>query len=372
MKFSCTQENINHGLQLVSHIASKNVNLPILHNVLIEAKEDGVYMAATNLEMGMRVRIRGKVEETGSFTVPAHIFTNYVNLLTAERVDIFLEGNELFVSAGSQKTKIKGEKAEEFPLIPDVSGDGAIRIASQDCKEIMKQALMATSNDDSRPELTGVFFSVSGKELTVASTDSYRLVHAVKDLLEASSSPHSCIIPGTSISELIRVLPDDDTELKIVTSDSQVKFETEQFMLTSRLIEGAFPDYQQIIPKEEHTTVIVDRETLVKAIKASSLFSKSGIHDINMHFSPEKKEITLTTVNNQVGENVTNVQAEITGDENNTVMNFRYVLDGLSHIRSAKVRGSFVDSNTPGVFRAVDADQQSRDTFVYIVMPIKQ
>ena len=359
MKFSCTQENLQHGVSLVSHITSRNVNLPILNNVLIEAKEDGVELVATNLEIGVRVTVRGKVETPGSFTVPAQVFANYIGVIAAEKVDVEQQDVDLHIRAGKQNTKIKGEQATEFPLIPDVDEKNAVTIPANELRTALSQVLVATSTDDSRPELTGALFQIGKKEIVVASTDSYRLAERKIVTFEDGAEGKTVIVPAAAMQELVRIF----------FSDSQAKFVTEDAELTTRLIEGVFPDYQQIIPQESRTTVIVNREKLKKGIKAASLFSKSGIHDVNIHFSPEKQELTLTAVNNQVGENVTKVEAEINGESNNTIFNHRYLLDGLSQVTSEKAQLRLVDNASPGVLRP---HGENAEEYIYIIMPIKQ
>lgn len=369
MKFSCTQENIQKGLATVSHLTSKNVNLPILKNVLIQAKENGIEFVATNLEIGIRVFVRGKVEQPGSFTVPAQVFLNYISLVSAERVDVELTGSELSIQAGNQKTKIKGEAAQEFPLLPDVDKGARVSVPVKELKQALRQALVAVSHDETRPELTGVYCAMKNNALTMAATDSYRLVERKVTLQQPAEKEMAVIIPASALSELSRILPETEEQVECYLQDNQVLFKTDAFEMTSRLIEGVFPEYQHIIPQREQTTVVVNREELIQAVKAASLFSRSGIHDINMHFSPEKKMITITTVNNHVGENITTVEAEITGDSNNTVFNYRYLLDGLASIQTPQVSMHVIDNNNPGIFRAIGAE---KDQYLYLIMPIKQ
>ena len=370
MKFSCTQENLNRGLGLVSHVTAKNVNLPILHNVLVQAKENGIELAATNLEIGIRVRMRGKVDEQGSFTVPAQVFSSYVGLVSADKVDVTREDDGIHIHAGNQNTKIKGEEATEFPLIPEIERNNPIRISAKELKEALAQTLVAVSHDDSRPELTGVFLVIEGQTVTFAATDSYRLAERTLTVAQEAQN-RSVIVPGVALHELVRVLSDNvDMEVKMYFSDSQIMFETEDVEITSRLIEGNFPDYKQIIPTEERTKVVLDKDELVKAVKSASLFSKSGIHDVNLQFSPDKQGVTLTTVNNQVGENVSRVNAEITGDSNDAIFNYRYLLDGVQQIPTQQIAIYLIDSMSPGVLRPYGGS--IADAYIYIIMPIKQ
>lgn len=369
MKFSCTQENLNRGLTLVSHVASRNVNLPILHNVLVEAKEDGVHLSSTNLEMAIRVLVRGKVEETGSVTVPAQVFASYVSLVNAERVDVKQEGTSLLVHAENQNTKMNGEAATEFPIIPDVDRSISFTVPVAELEEGVRQALVAVSHDESRPELTGVLFLMEGKVLTLVATDSYRLTERKIHLVRDVQQKRAAIIPASSLSELMRVLSGVEGDVTVYCTENQALFTAAEVELSTRLIEGVFPDYAQIIPQTKRTEAVLSRDQFMKAIRAASLFSKSGIHDINLHFSPEKQAVTLTTVNNQLGENVSKVTAEITGDSNHTIFNHRYLLDALSSIVSESVVVLLVDNVSPGVVRP---HGEGREDYVYIIMPIKQ
>lgn len=371
MKFSCTQENLNRGLAIVSHITGKDANLPILHNVLISAKDEGIELAATNLEIGVRTTVRGKVEAAGEFTVPAQVFSSYVGLLQADRVDIEQQENNLSISAGNQQTKLRGEEAAEFPLIPVVERTGNIRLSVSECKQAFAQVVLAASHDEARPELTGVMMKLKGNSLTIAATDSYRLAERVLHFTGDALAERTVIIPANALSELVRMLPEkEDAELEIFVSDTQALFATEDIELTTRLIEGSFPDYQQIIPATGRTEAVLERTAFVRGIKAASLFSKAGIHDVNIHLSPEKQTVTLTTVNAQLGENVTKVEGELTGDSNNIIFNYRYLLDGLNAIGTPKVRLSIIDNASPGVFRPYT--ETPADGYIYIIMPIKQ
>ncbi len=369
MKFSCTQENLNRGLVFVSHVASRNVHLPILHNVLVEAKEDGVHLSSTNLEIAIRVLVRGKVEETGALTIPAQVFASYVSLVSAERVDVEQEGNSLVIRAENQNTKMNGEAAAEFPIIPDVDRQTSFTVVAAELEEALRQTLVAVSKDESRPELTGILFSVDEKTLALASTDSYRLVERKMHIAKRPEKKWSAIIPAAALSELSRILPGAEGEVAIYCTENQAMFVVADVELSTRLIEGAFPDYAQIIPQNQRTEAVVNRDALMKAIRAASLFSKSGIHDMSIHFSPEKQTITLTTVNNQLGENVSKVEAEITGDSNHAIYNHRYVFDALNTLTSESVDVLLIDNASPGVLRP---HGEGREEYVYIIMPIKQ
>lgn len=370
MKFSCTQENLHKGLSVASHVTSKNVNLPILHNVHIDAKDEGITITATNLEIGIQVHIRGKVDEPGAVTVPAQVFANYISLVNSDQVDIQTEDNTLLVHAGNQNTKIRGESAEEFPLIPSVERTNAIEIPTIEFKKGLSQVLFAASKDSGREVLTGVYLSIEGRSLTLAATNGHRLAEKTLTLPQEHSETITVVVPALSLSELVRVLPDTDEHVSLYMRDNQILAVVGGVEFTiSRLIDERFPDYKQVIPENFQTTVIVDRDKLVRGIKAASLFSKSGIHDINIHISQDDQAITLTTVNNQLGENVTKVDAEITGESNNSIFNYRYVLDGVSHISGEKVQIQLIDNVSPSVFTPHDSEGGK---YLYTISPIQQ
>lgn len=378
MKFSVLRENFSRGLSIAAHIASRNVNLPILHNILLDVQNEGITLITTNLEMSIRVRVRGKAESLGAFTVPAQVLTNYILLLSEERLDVEKKQNELLLSAGIQQTKIKGEEASEFPLIPDVPKEHPLRMMSEHFRRALEPVLSAVSHDDSRPELTGVYFQVKDNHLLLAATDSYRLAESRIPLLEEQQAQQeagrtSFIIPSATLFELVRILPSENNntkEIHLFMSDSQAVFVMTDIELSSRIIEGTFPDYQQIIPQKFQTTITMKREETIRAIKAAGLFSRAGIHDINLHFSPEQNITTITTVNTQLGENTTKIPCSIEGEPNMIVFNYRYLLDALTSITGEDFFLLVVDNISPGVFRPTQKEEQI--SFLYIIMPIKQ
>ncbi|MFH1781917.1 MAG: DNA polymerase III subunit beta [Patescibacteria group bacterium] len=367
MKFKCTQENLNGALGVVAHIASKNVNLPILNNILVRAKDTSLTLAATNLEIGVVCNVRSKIEEDGSFTVPAQVFASYINLLTGDNIDVDLEGKELVVQSGKQKTKLKGEGVDEFPIIPEVNKENKITCTFEDLVKGLSQVVGSASLDETRPEIAGVYMNFFENELIMAATDSYRLAEK-KIKCEYSGENKKAIIPQKTILEFIRISGLFTFEkVDLYISDNQVFFDLGDIKITSRLIEGEYPDYRQIIPQNKNTEVIVDKEKCIKLIKAASLFSKSGINDVNMVFDQKEQLLLVNTVNSQLGENNASMEAEITGGENDIVFNYKYLLDGFTNINSENIKINIIDNASPGVFMP-----ENEDGFVYIIMPIKQ
>jgi DNA polymerase-3 subunit beta len=369
MKLSCTQENLNHGLSLVGHLAIKNSNLPILNNILIKTQEGGLLLSATNLEIGVNCKIRAKIEDNGIFTIPANLLTNFINLLnTEEKVDIELINKELIIKSGQQKTKIKGEDATEFPLIPEIKKENKNIVKSEDLKKALSQVVFAASLDETRVEISGILMNFKGKELVLAATDSYRLAEKQVNFKEKNFN-QQFIIPQRTAQELLRILQllPIEEDVVIYVNDNQVLFEINQVELISRLIEGNYPDYQQIIPKEYKTTISVNIKDFTRVIKRAALFSKIGINDVDLLFDTEKQLIVVKSANNQLGENVSEQEAVIKGEGNNIVFNYRYLLDGLSNIDAERVEIKIINNSNPGLFQGKEVDD-----YLYIIMPIRQ
>ncbi|MFH1598194.1 MAG: DNA polymerase III subunit beta [Patescibacteria group bacterium] len=365
MKFSCTQENLNHGLNVVNHVASKNANLPILANVLIEVDKTGIKLSTTNLEVGVSSTVRGKIEEPGKLTVPARLFADYVSLLPNEKVDFESEENDLKVSCQKSHTKIKGMQADEFPVIPQVDKKDKCQIKAKDFKASIASVIFAVAYDESRPEISGVFTQFKDKEMTLVATDSYRLAEKKVQLSDGSKKEQGVIVPVRTYQELMRVLESEEDILEINLNENQIQFSLGDVELVSRVIDGQYPDYQQIIPAEQRTTAVVNLPEFVKAIKTASLFCKSGINDINLNF--EKDKIKIHTSNTQIGENESEVEAKIQGDNNQIVFNYRYLLDGLANLDGEETEIRLIDSVNPGLL--VPPGQSD---YLYIIMPIKQ
>lgn len=370
MKFSCTQENLSHGLSLVTRVASKQTNLPILQNVLLRAEGGIISLSATNLEIGIETQIRGKIDNEGSFTIPASLFQNYVSLLPSGRIDCVLDGNELHLTTQETRSRIKGEESTDFPILPQTEKEKVLSLPKNDLIQTLQQTLIAAAIDESRPEIAGIFFHTKGKSLLLAATDSYRLAQASIILPEESPIEIKAILPQRSASELLHLLQSLEAVemIESCTTENQFIFWCDGTVFISRIIQGHFPDYEQIIPTEGATTARMNRMDWTRAIKGTALFSKTGVNDIEITFDPEKKVVALRANNIQIGENTTTIPAEAKGRLATVVFNYRFLIDGLNHINTDDVEVLVNDRNSPGLLRPADDSHR----YVYIIMPIKQ
>lgn len=379
MKFISLQENLKQGLFTVSHIAGKNINLPILNNVLLKAEKGNIKLIATNLEMGVVDTIRGKIENEGSFTVDSKIISDCVNLLPNKKINMELKDKNLVVDCENYKTKIKGQPAEEFPLIPEVDKEIFYGVRADEFKKALSQTIFSVSLNESRLELSGVLFVLnSGAKaggLTMAATDSYRLAEKKLKIKTNSEEEKKIIIPAKTLQELIRILSgakdfentEKDDEIKFYVSENQILFTYGSTELVSRLIEGQYPDYEQIIPANAKTKIKIDRAEFARAVKVAAIFSKTGINDINLDFPASKNKVVISSVSGQTGENITELDAKINGSDNGMVINCRYLLDGLNNIDGEEIDIEITDNNTPCVLKP-----NKDENYLYIIMPIKQ
>jgi len=379
MKLSCTRDNLHQGLAITSSLAGKNVNLPILNNVLMKTEGGSMRMTTTNLETATSCLVRGKVEEEGEFTIPSKLFFDYVALLPNENVELLIEGDVLQIECGGNKTKIKGMAASEFPLVPPVSGGRSYSVPAEALRMALSQVLFAVASNESRPELAGVSMRfhnpAAGKNnLTLAATDSYRLAESTVTLGQGSAEePFDVIIPARALGEVARTLSlfkdgvESPDTVQIQLTDNQVVFTFGSVELTSRTIEGEYPDYAQIIPKDFQSEAVLNRADLIKSVKTASLFSRTGLFDVTLRVDPAGKQLVVTAVDATRGENTANCSADVTGNENTITVNYRYFLDGLNAMSTDQVLFRSIDGSNPCLVSPKDVEG-----YQYIVMPIKQ
>lgn len=378
MKLSVTRDNLHQGLSITSHLMTKNVNLPILQNVLVKAEGGTIRFTATNLEMAVNCSVRGKVDEPGEYTIPSKLFFDYVSLLPNETVHLNANEQSVQVECGTYKTKINGLTSSEFPLVPRVQGEFSLKIPVEDFKRALTQVLFAVASNESRPELTGVAFQFSSHagegRLTLASTDSYRLAEATIPIVDPVTEEHSLVVPAKTLSEANRILSvfRDDVELPssltLSVSGSQAVFLYGSVELISRTIDEQYPDYRQIIPAQFRTQAVIDKEDFIKAVKTASLFSKTGLFDVNLGFDPERGELSVSAIDATRGQNQSQCGADVSGQTNTVTVNYRYLLDGLQAISSDQVVFEMIDPGNPCLL----TPKSTTEGFRYIVMPIKQ
>lgn len=377
MKVTVLQENLAHGLNIVSRAVSPRSTLPVLANVLIATDEGRLRLSATNLELGITCWIGAKVEEEGSTTVPARTFTDLVSTLPADHVEMSfnVRTQSLNVQCGASKTDIKCIDAQEFPPMPVSDMDQNLQINVSEFKEMIQQVVFAASADEARPILTGVLFIAEEDTLTLVAADGFRLSVRKATLPSPVSEPIKAVIPARALSELARIAGDNDKTVSLIKPPGrgQVIFRMENAELVSQLIDGNFPDYKQIIPKSHKTRVVLSTSAFLKACKQAEIFAREGSLIARIKVTPgseiEPGQVEISGQSEETGSNRNVVDATIDGPEILIAFNVRYLREVIDVIPTPNVSLETNTPTSPGVIRPV-GDQEIANDFVHVIMPM--
>ncbi len=369
MKLSVMQENLARGLQVVSRAVPSRSTLPVLNNVLLRTEDGGLKLTATNLEIGMTYWVPGKIEEDGATTTPARLLTDIVAGLPAnEKVDLEVQPQEtLHIQAGHFETRVKGIDAEEFPAIPTAGEKPTTRIPQNVLRKALGEVTFAAATDEARPILTGVLARFEGTSLTLAAADNYRIAVKTLDVMDPVEET-SIVIPARALDALVRVLGDTEDPVDLVLSPArnQILFHVEGIDLVSRLIDGQFPNYQQVLPKSCTTKATVDREELLKAVRLASFIVSTAANIVKLHVGRDAANGLTVTSAADIGDNQGEIEASVEGDGTAISFNARYLIDVLSNVPAEQFSIELNGPLSPGVFRPMDDAQ-----YVHVVMPVK-
>ncbi|MGH2407900.1 MAG: DNA polymerase III subunit beta [Candidatus Limnocylindrales bacterium] len=368
MKLSVMQENLARGLQVVSRAVSSRSTLPVLANVLLRTEDAGLKLTATNLEIGMTYWVPGRIESDGAWTVPARLITDVVNSLPpGERVDLELDGTALHLRCGRQKAHLRGIDAEEFPVIPAAGERPTTRIPQKLLKAALSEVVFAAATDEARPILTGVLTRFEGDRLTLAAADNYRIAVKTLTILDPVEDT-SVVVPARSYHELERILGDTDDPVDVVLAPSknQILFHLEGVDLVSRLIDGQFPNYQQVLPSSHTTRAVVEREELLKAVRLSALIASSSANVVKLRFDSETGGVITIAAAADVGDTEGEVAAETDGETLTVAFNARYLQEALANLGAEQLSMEFTGPLSPGVLRPV-----GDDGYVHVIMPVR-
>ncbi|MCU0485151.1 MAG: DNA polymerase III subunit beta [Anaerolineales bacterium] len=373
MKISVLQENLAHGLNVVARAVSPRSTLPVLANILMATDEGRLRLSATNLEMGITCWIGAKIEEEGSTTVPARTFNDLVSTLPNDRVEMSLNvrTQTLNVRCSSSNTDIKCIDAQEFPPmpVPDLSQGIALNVS--DLKEMIQQVAFAASKDEARPVLTGVQLVVNGNRMTLSAADGFRLSVRRAELSNPVARPISAIIPARALGELARISTDGDQSLIMVLPPSrgQVIFHMKDSELVSQLIEGSYPDLEQVVPRSYKTRSVIGTAQFLKACKQAEIFAREGSHIARIHIQPgvelKPGKIEITGQSEETGFNQTDMDATVEGPGLLIAFNVGFLREVLDVIKTPNVVLETNSDTSPGVLRPV-----GEDNFLHVIMPM--
>ena len=365
MKLSVTQGNLSKALNIVSRVASGRNELAILNNILLRTDGSRLLISATNLEIAITQSIGAKVDKPGSITIPARLVNEFISNLPSDIVNLEVKDSHLSIKSGKFSSVINGVVAEEFPELPVVDEKKSTKytLSIDVFKKSISQVVMTTSSDVTRAVLTGVYWYTNDKQLYLVATDGYRLAEKKVGKVDSSIS---AIIPATTLQEVMRSVGDEAKELLIYFSDTQVSFKTDNLEITSRLIDGKFPDYQKLIPSSSETKVIIKKVNFNRIVKVASLFARDSGGGITLSASKDNSSISIHSIASELGENTSEAESEVTADGQVT-LNSRYLIDALSAIEGEEINFSFSGKLSPCV---VQENSKSTD-YLHIIMPLK-
>ena len=364
MKIKVTQEKLSKALNNVSRIAVGKVTLPILNNVLIRVDKKKVSLITTNLDLAVIDYLPVSSSEDGVITVPAKLLAEFISTLPkGKTIEFSAKDTKLTVSAGKYSSIINGALADDFPEIPEINEKEAViyKISVDEFKNSLSQVLIASSNDLTRPALTGVYFNTNNNTLAIAATDGYRL--AEKVLIDKVESEVKSIVPASSLQEVLRSLNDDVEEIEIAFNEDLVRFRFGEIEVISKLIDASFPDYQKLIPKDNNIKVNLNREELVRITKLAALFSRSvGGSIVCEAKTPDT--FSVKSIANEFGENDSKLETSVKKD-GKINLNSRFLLDALNALEEEEIVFSFSDRIAPILLK-----NKKDSKYTHIIMPL--
>jgi DNA polymerase III subunit beta len=375
VRLSCKQEELQRALSHVSRAVSRKSTLPVLANVMLKTEDSTLQLSATNLEIAVTASIPSDVDSPGETTVRADLLTEFVSSLPNDTVKFELDtaGQSLALECARSKAHVKGLSTDDFPELPRIEdGQTTAKIDPQVLREMVGQVAFAAATDDSRPVLAGVLCEFQGGNLTLAAADGFRLSVRSAELTEQSGDDLSIVVPARSLQELARIIADESepVELWVTPNQSQLLARSGSIEFLTRLIDGHFPDFRQIIPQQWETRAVIGREDLLAAARRAKLFAQSNNDIVKIQVEPGDDELDpgiarISAQAAETGDNEDSVEASIEGEQSQIAFNGRYLTDILGVIRSGDVALEMTSPNAAGVIRPVG------DTgFTHVIMPM--
>ena len=365
MKLECEIEKIKNGILQVEKITGKNLTLPVLSSILFIASGKSLKLRATNLSLGVEIEIPAKIEKEGiiaiSGTTLAGVFSN---IFQNENIKLESEDGNLLIKTKKNRIKLKGQTHDDFPTIPTVDGK-TFEIESKKLVDGIKSVYYSSSPSDIKPEISSVYIYSNEDNLVFVSTDSFRLAEKKIKMKKVEELP-GILIPFKNVSEILRIFGEIQNNIRVCFNKNQISFSSEGVYLTSRIIDGVFPDYRQIIPKEFGVEAVVLKQDLLNALRISNIFSDK-FNQITLSIKPKEKVFELSSQNNDVGENKTYLDAAIKGKDVLLGFNYKYFLDCFQSINTDSISIRLNQSSKPIVISG-----SSDNSFTYLIMPMNR
>jgi len=372
MKFKINRDHFSNGLAQVLNVVGSKAAMPILSNVLIEAEKDQISLSTTNLDLGIRCKIKAEVKEGGSVTLPVKRLATIVRELPNVDVTVDAAANhQVKIASGGSNFKIMGIGAEEFPKLPDTGDDKTFSLEQSELAGMLGNVAYAQSTDETRYILNGVYFNFKDAKLSLVATDGRRLALVAKEMPVPANSAGAIILPAKTVSELLRLLGKGD-KLKIAFNDRRAAFQidtnkdnsglTDAIYLFSKVVEGNYPNYQQVIPKETHQRIALERELFLQCVHRAALVTSEKSNSVKIKLSANLLEITASSPD--FGESHESMAIAYSGPDLQVAFNPQFIMDPLRALTKDQVFFELKDEVSPGVFKTLES-------FVCVIMPVR-
>ncbi len=365
MKLECKAEEIKNKISLVEKITGKNLTLPILNSILLIASGKSLKLRSTNLSLGIEAEIYAKIEKEGIAAISGSVLSGvFSNIFQNENINLESTDGNLLVQTKKSKIKLKGQPSDDFPTIPRVTGT-SFEIESKKLIDGIKSVYYSSSPSDIKPEISSVYMYTNEDNLVFVSTDSFRLAEK-KVKVRGLPEIQGILIPYKNVGEILRVFGEGNSIVKVSFNKNQISFSANNIYLTSRVIDGIFPDYRQIIPKIATTSAVVLKQDMLNALKISNIFSDK-FNQVNMRIVPKEKIFELSSNNNDVGENKTYLDAALTGESLELGFNYKYFLDCFQSIGTDSLSVGLAGAGSP-----ITVTPVGDNSFTYLIMPMNR
>ncbi len=367
MKLTILQEDLTKAISLASRFASSRSQLPILGNILLTAGKAKLKVSSTNLEMSVSTQVGAKIDETGELSIPAKVISEMISNLPKDSIDLESEKEQMKIKTSGFHSKLLGMNASDFPKIPDrINREKAVSLSQKEISEFLPKVLFAASVDETRPVLTGVLFILDKSVFTIVATDGFRL--SKKKISLKSEKEGRVIVPKNALNELLK-LTQESSELlfAIEEKDKQVLFGSEDTIITSRVIEGDYPDFEKIIPRDFGISVHLDKEEFLRAVKLASIFARESANIVKLKLL--KDSVDILAESGSSGSQETKVDAKVEGDIGGgfeIAFNYRFLEEFLHSVSGDEVRMEFTTVTAAGVFK-----DTTDSSYLHLIMPVR-
>lgn len=367
MKIRINKDKLINVLNKAERVTSKNANLPILTCIYFEAKNNELILNSTNLDMGFIGKTKVKVEEDGKFAVEGAVISQFLNNLsrTDDEVELVLEGNLLIVKTKNSSTKIKVQNTEDFPPIPEIKTSKSVKVPASQFVNGLKSVWYSSSNSNIKPELSSVLIYSNGEDLVFVATDSYRLAEKKLKIAKISEFENT-LIPFKNVVEIIKIIEDLDEEIEILFDQDQIALKSDNITIVTRIVNGSFPDYKQIIPKDFQTKVQVLKQDFLQQLKITNIFSDK-FNQVTLEVDVSGEKLLAFSENQEKGDSLNEIKVKIEGKPAKANFNHKYITDCFGVIDSDSLVLEFNGTNKPLVIRG-----QRDGSFLYLVMPLNK